>query len=164
MFFLPGALVVVVAILAALGYLGARAFQDWRAKGPALAAARVRFAPVRDTMLQRLAQGRPMELGQVWITHTGRICGLVNGEGAFAGHPGMTPFYSDGNTPYFSDGLTPFHTDGAEVHFALDSQTDQFEGQWIACNQDGWAVLSPGSAGEGPCATKGAPARCKRPG
>ena len=112
-------------------------------------------------MQRRVGPGRPVELGQVWITHTGRICGLVNGGGAFTGHPGMTPFYSDGNTPHFFDGVSPFHSDGAEVHFALDSQTDQFEGQWIACNQDVWAVLAAGPATEGPCGTRAAAPNCR---
>ncbi len=154
MFFLPGVVAIVVAVLAALGYLGDRAYKDWQARRPALAAARARFAPLQAVMAQRLAQPHPMEFGQVWITHSGRICGLVNGEGAFDGHPGMTAFYSDAAPLYYYDGVTAFHAGGAQVHFGPDSQTDQFAGQWMACNQDVWGIITPGSAEEGPCGTR----------
>ncbi len=65
----------------------------------------------------RLHQDEPLELGAVWATHSGMICGLVNGRHSFSGLAGMTPFA----------------VDGERAVFALDQTALDFASYWRAC-------------------------------
>ncbi|MHB8285031.1 MAG: hypothetical protein ACYDD1_10185 [Caulobacteraceae bacterium] len=89
----------------------ARIGSDWRtAQGP---------------MIARLRQGHPLEYGDVWATHTGVICGFVNGWGSFGGLSSMTPFYVWKNKPFF----------------ALDMTALAFAPGWRECLGDHWTDL-----------------------
>jgi hypothetical protein len=141
--------VVVILLLIALA-VGGGFFVRWKletdakAKAVATTRARARFVTVKAAMEQRLHQPHPIQLGAVWATHTGRICGLVYGEGSFSGLTGMTPFYADGNKPTF----------------ALDTDPDAFAPDWVACGQDIWVVVVPGSTEEGVCGVPKYASRC----
>jgi len=141
-------MIALPAALAVAAYFGAGVVTDQHRRPEATVQARARFVGVRAAVTKRLAQPHPIEFGAVWATHSGRICGLVNGEGSFSGLTGMTPFYAD----------------GAAVKFALDSNPDDFEGGWLACGQDIWVVILPGSTEEGICGTKAHAARCRQTG
>jgi hypothetical protein len=138
----PVMLIVVAA--AALGLTGWRYIADPQARVAAARDAKARFPLVHAAMVKRLAQPHPIELGAVWATHTGRICGLVNGEGSFSGLTGMTPFYAD----------------GTKVTFALDSDPDVFDGRWMDCSQDKWIMIVDGTTEEGICGVKAHAAQC----
>ena len=110
--------------------------------------ARVRWAEVKPRLVTRLHQRNPLELGLVWTTRGGRVCGLVNGWGSFGGLTGMTRFYTQGDAPVFKqDG------DGSDGGAG-------FENEWWACNRDRYAVIHPGSDRTGFCATRLGQTRC----
>jgi hypothetical protein len=138
-------LLIVVIIVGGLGY-GAYHYVTDRAANVVVATqqARARFPAIRAAIVKRLAQPHPIELGAVWAMHSGRICGLVNGEGSFSGLTGMTPFYAD----------------GAHVTFALDSDPDLFAAQWVDCSQDVWVTVVGGSTEEGICGVKAHTSQC----
>ena len=138
----PVILVLVAAVAA--GLTVQHYFADRAAKVVATQEARARFPAIRAAIAKRLNQPHPIELGAVWAMHSGRICGLVNGEGSFSGLTGMTPFYAD----------------GTRVTFALDSDPDVFAGPWVDCNQDMWVVVLGGSTEEGICGVKAHADRC----
>lgn len=137
-------IVLILVVVAAAGLTVQHHFTDQAAKVEAQKAARVRFPIIRAAIVKRLNQPHPIELGAVWAMHSGRICGLVNGEGSFGGLTGMTPFYAD----------------GTRVTFALDSDPDLFAGPWVDCSQDMWVVVVGGSTEEGICGVKAHADRC----
>ena len=80
-------------------------------------------------------QPRPPELGAVWSTRTGQICGLVD-----QWHTGV-------------DYMTRFYTVGDRVFFK-DDDLRGYMHQWSRCIDDPWVVLHPGSVDEGLCASR----------
>ena len=98
----------------------------------------------RQLLAARLHQGDPLEFGAVWATHSGMICGLVNGRHSFSGLAGMTPFAVDGD----------------QTVFALDQTALNFASYWRQCMTDRWITILDGSMEAGGCATKLGQARC----
>jgi hypothetical protein len=137
-------LLILSIIVGGLGYGAYHFITDRAAKVVTAQHAKAKLPVIRAAIEKRLAQPHPIELGAVWAMHSGRICGLVNGEGSFGGLTGMTPFYAD----------------GAKVTFALDSDPDLFAGQWVDCNQDIWATVVGGSIEEGICGVKAHASQC----
>jgi hypothetical protein len=76
-------------------------------------------------LVARLKQGHPLQYGDVWATHTGLICGFVNGWGSFGGLSAMTPFYVWKNKPFFAPDIS-----------VLD-----FAPGWRECLGDHWVDL-----------------------
>ncbi len=76
----------------------------------------------------------PMELGAVWATRSGRICGLVNDQQA--GVDNMTRFYTVGLTPMLQD-----------------DDLFRFFNEWMTCLGDYWVDLHPGTEKTGLCAS-----------
>ena len=103
-----------------------------------------RWPHARALLEARLHQGAPLELGAVWATHSGMICGLVNGKGSFSGLAGMTPFAIEDDRPVF----------------ALDQTAADFAPYWRDCTTDPWITILDGSMQAGGCATKLGQARC----
>ncbi len=118
--------------------------KDRHDKVVAAAGARQRFEALRPIMVTRLHQLQPIELGAVWMTHAGVICGLVNGENSFGGMLGMTPFYAR----------------GSQVTFGPDVTSAEFGQGWVDCGRDMWIPILPGSTQEGFCATQAGARRC----
>ena len=135
-----GAVVLLLALAGGSGLY-------WKA-GVDRAAATVRaqqqWTGIRQTIVTRLHQERPIELGAVWAMHTGRICGLVNGKGSFGGLTGMTPFF----------------TDGPRVYFSFDLGSAKFDQPWLDCSGDSWIPLVAGTHTEGYCGTRAGAAHC----
>ena len=133
--------VVLALALAGGGYL------HWKA-GADRAAATIRdreaWIGIQRTIIARLNQPRPIELGAVWAMHSGRICGLVNGKGSFGGLTGMTPFF----------------TQGSRVMFSFDLGAAKFDPPWLACSGDSWIPLVSGATTEGYCGTRAGAAHC----
>ena len=98
----------------------------------------------RQVLAGRLKQQDPLEFGQVWATHSGLICGLVNGRHSFSGLAGMTPFAVEGD----------------QAVFALDQTALAFAPYWRDCVTDQWIIVLPGSMQAGGCATRLGQARC----
>lgn len=149
------ALLVVAGMIAALGvvlvlpdHLAGRRLspearqqmlmQDQAARGAAIERWRVQ----KPRLAQALKQKR-LELGAVWATRDGRVCGLVNGWGSFGGLTGMTQFYTDGDRFMFSARRPQgFHT------------------IWQGCQADRWQSLHVGSEERGFCGTRLGRKRC----
>lgn len=105
-----------------------RALERWEFQEPRLAHA--------------LKQER-LELGAVWTTRGGRVCGLVNGWGSFGGLTGMTRFYTEGD------------------RFVFSARTREgFHPIWRACQADRWQVLHAGTEERGFCGTRLGQKRC----
>jgi hypothetical protein len=102
------------------------------------------WSHARQVLAGRLKQQDALEFGAVWATHSGRICGLVNGRHSFSGLAGMTPFAVEGD----------------QAVFALDQTALAFAPYWRSCMTDQWIVFVPGSMQAGGCATKLGQARC----
>ena len=102
------------------------------------------WAHAQQVLVRRLHQSEPLEFGAVWATHSGMICGLVNGRHSFSGLAGMTPFAVDGE-----------HT-----VFALDQTALDFAPYWRDCMTDQWIKLVDGSMQAGGCATRLGQQRC----
>jgi hypothetical protein len=102
------------------------------------------WPPARAVLDARLHQGAPLEFGAVWATHSGMICGLVNGKGSFSGLAGMTPFAIEDDRPVF----------------ALDQSALAFAPYWRDCVSDQWITILQGSMQAGGCATRLGQARC----
>ena len=102
------------------------------------------WSHARMVLARRLKQPDPLELGAVWATHSGMICGQVNGRGSFGGLAGMTPFAVEGD----------------QAVFALDQSAVGFAPYWRDCMTDQWITLQGGSMQAGGCATKLGQARC----
>lgn len=98
---------------------------------------------VQQRLAGALRQSR-LELGAVWATRTGRVCGLVHGWGSFGGLVGMTRFYSVGDS----------------FAFSINPPAD-FYPNWRQCDGDHWLVLNSGSEEPGFCATRLGQRRCR---
>ena len=107
-------------------------------------AARANWNLVRANLTARLHQAKPLDLGAVWSTRTGQICGLVNGRGSFGGLTGMVRFYSVQHTPVF-------HQDVEHL---------QFQQAWFQCRRDRWVELHAGAEETGFCGTDLGKRRC----
>jgi hypothetical protein len=79
-------------------------------------------------------QPRRPELGAVWSTRTGDICGLVD-----RWRTGL-------------DYMTRFYTLGDQLHFR-DDDLRLYVRSWSKCMMDPWVVLHSGSDDEGLCAS-----------
>ena len=141
---LPLIVGVAVIVLAVIGG-GAFYLKAGADKAAAKAKAEQQWAAVHQTLIARLSQPFPLELGAVWAMHGGRICGLVNGKGSFGGLTGMTPFYAE----------------GTHLVFSFDQDSSVFGRVWLDCSGDMWLPLVAGTTTEGFCGTKAGAARCK---
>jgi hypothetical protein len=110
--------------------------------------AEAKWRVVRAMLVWRLDQRNPLELGGVWSTRTGVVCGLVNGWGSFGGLTGMTRFIAMSDTPTFVEDAS------------TDDDARRFETLWVDCRSDPWIVLHSGSAQSGFCATRLGQKRC----
>lgn len=106
--------------------------------------ARAEWGHVRANLKARLNQASPLDLGAVWATRTGRVCGLVNGRGSFGGLTGMVRFYSVDRVPVF--------------HRDVDHEAFQYA--WFECARDRWVRLREGSEEPGFCGTELGQRRC----
>jgi hypothetical protein len=142
-----GFIVALVLLLGVTGLiiLGIHA-KDGRDKAEAMQQAQAQWKLVRAQVASRIDNGQyPLEFGAVWMTHAGRICGLVNGGSAFGGLTSMTPFYQDGHT----------------VRYRIETDALDWADGWRDCNNDMWLELNHGSYEVGYCATRRGQARCK---
>lgn len=117
-----------------------------RSKLPATPAGRAMVAANWETAKSDLASRlhqQNLELGAVWSSRDGRICGLVNGWGSFGGLTGMVRFY----------------TEGDKFVFSVNPPSD-FYTTWRACQADQWQKLHEGSLEPGYCATRLGRRRC----
>ncbi|PHY17228.1 hypothetical protein [Caulobacter sp. BP25] len=113
---------------------------------------RARYAPVakaewrqvRANLEARLDQREPLELGAVWATRAGQICGLVNGRGSFGGLTAMTRFYTVDQQPVFHQDIE---------HIA-------FQKAWFECRRDPYVMLHEGTTEPGFCGTELGKRRC----
>lgn len=146
--FRPLAAFALLALIVATLYGGYRA-KDAYDRAGARPQAMARWAVVKAKVARRVEDGQyPLELGAVWMTHGGRICGLVNGGSAFGGLTGMMPFYQDGD----------------RVRFKIETDQLTFADGWRECNDDLWLELQPGSYETGYCATRRGASRCHEEG
>lgn len=136
-------MLAVAAVLTA-GWVVYATVKDRHDKVVQAATARQRFEALRPIIVAHLHQVQPIELGAVWMTHAGVICGLVNGENSFGGMLGMTPFYAK----------------GMKVTFSPDVDAADFGQGWVDCGRDMWIPILPGSTQEGFCATRAGARRC----
>jgi hypothetical protein len=135
---------VIVLVVVGLTVAGVRA-KDAYDKAQAAPQAQAHWRVVKAQVARRIANGQyPLELGAVWATHRGRICGLVNGGSAFGGLTGMMPFFQD----------------GPGVRYKLDTDQQTFADGWRECNDDIWLELERGSYEVGYCATRKGQSRC----
>ena len=132
---------LVAVLLTVAGYYAKDRLID---RPAATARAKALWPGAQAAVAARLKQQDPLEFGEVWATHEGLICGMVNGRGSFSGLIGMTPFY----------------VDGGKATFALDETAMDFADHWRLCSRDNWAVVLPGSPQAGFCATKAGQKRC----
>lgn len=140
----------VVALVLVTGIIGVIIFgfqaKDSHDRDQARPMAMAQWRAVKAKVGARVVNGQyPLELGAVWMTHSHRICGLVNGGSAFGGLTGMMPFYQDGD----------------RVRFKIETDQQTFADGWRDCNDDMWLELVPGSYETGFCATKRGQTRCK---
>ena len=98
--------------------------------------ARAHWRGVYNLLQQRLEpwQPRPPELGAVWSTRTGQICGLIDKWWTGVDH--KTRFYTVGDRLFLRDDDLPLYVRN-----------------WSACMMDPWVVLHGGSEDEGLCAS-----------
>lgn len=99
---------------------------------------------VRANLEARLNQANPLELGAVWATRRGQICGLVNGRGSFGGLTAMARFYTVDQRPVF-------HQDVDHV---------PFQRAWFECRRDQYVMLHAGTEEPGFCGTELGRRRC----
>ncbi len=99
---------------------------------------------VHANLKTRLHQTLPLELGAVWATRTGQICGLVNGRGSFGGLTSMTRFYTEDRRPVF--------------HQESDHLT--FQHAWFQCQRDTYVMLHAGTFEPGFCGSALGRRRC----
>lgn len=151
----------IISAVVAVGVLGALVFAAWdlvrverrNATLPPPTAeqmlvekpkARAEWSHVRAKLEARLNQTNPLDLGAVWSTRTGQVCGLVNGRGSFGGLSGMVRFYSVDRVPVF-------HQDVDHL---------EFQNAWFQCNRDRWVRLHDGVEETGFCGTELGKRRC----
>ena len=89
-------------------------------------------------------QPPPLEIGAVWATRAGEICGFVNRWNTGVGI--MTPFYTVRLRPIFKP-----------------ENERQYIDVWSKCRFDQWVVLHRGGYAVGACATRDGRAHCARP-
>lgn len=106
--------------------------------------ARAEWRIVRANLETRLKQTSPLELGAVWSTRTGQICGLVNGRGSFGGLSAMTRFYTTDQRPVF-------HRDAEHV---------LFQRTWFECTRDQYVMLHEGTMEPGFCSSAAGKRHC----
>lgn len=106
--------------------------------------ARTNWRIVHANLEARLQQSSPLELGAVWSTRTGRICGLVNGRGSFGGLTAMARFYTVDHQPVF--------------HRDIDHLS--FQREWFQCRRDTYVMLQQGTMEPGFCGTELGRRRC----
>jgi hypothetical protein len=106
--------------------------------------ARAEWRQVRANLETRLNQTLPLELGAVWATRSGQVCGLVNGRGSFGGLTAMTRFYTVDQRPVF-------HQDVEHV---------AFQKAWFECRRDPYVMLHEGTMEPGFCGTELGKRRC----
>ena len=99
---------------------------------------------VRARLEARLNQANPLELGAVWLTRDGRVCGIVNGRGSFGGLSSMVRFYTVDRQPVF-------HRD--VDHVAVQRQ-------WFDCRRDPFMTLHEGPTEPGFCSSALGRRRC----
>jgi len=118
-------LLLGLALVCAL--IGAGGLYVWHRSSVAAARAKIAvdWRQAQAPLVARLKQGRPPEYGDVWATHKGLICGMVNGWGSFGGLSAMTPFY----------------VWKTKVFFAPDIPTLTFAPGWRECLDDHWTDL-----------------------
>jgi hypothetical protein len=99
-------------------------------------AARAKWRLVYAQLVRRLPnQPRPLELGAVWSTRDGRICGLVNRWDT--GVDNMTPFYT------------------VDLHPVFKREDERrYMRVWLKCRFDPWVPLHQGTYDTGLCATR----------
>jgi hypothetical protein len=116
--------------------------------GPELAQARpaaeAEWARVQANLDTRLNQTLPLELGAVWATRAGQVCGLVNGRGSFGGLTSMTRFYTVNRQPVF-------HQDVEHV---------AFQKAWFECRRDQYVMLHAGTQEPGFCGSAAGKRHC----
>ncbi len=106
-------------------------------RGAAAPAAASHWRTVGRDLEALLKQGRPLlELGAVWSTRDGVICGTVNERHSLGFVSGMLPFYAHGRDIVFGDGDQPFRA------------------RWFECRRDHWVDLHCGSDAIGVCAAR----------
>ena len=98
--------------------------------------ARAHWRRVYTLLQQRLEpwQPRPPELGAVWSTRAGQICGLIDKWWTGVDH------------------MTRFYTVGDRV-FLRDDNLRLYVRNWSGCMMDPWVVLHGGGEDEGLCAS-----------
>lgn len=101
---------------------------------------------VRANLDARLNQTLPLELGAVWSTRAGQICGLVNGRGSFGGLTAMTRFYTVDQRPVF-------HRDVEHI---------AFQKAWFQCRRDQYVMLHAGTMEPGFCSSAAGRRHCYR--
>lgn len=106
--------------------------------------AKAQWRQVRAHLEARLNQRSPLELGAVWATRAGQVCGLVNGRGSFGGLAAMTRFYTVDQRPVF-------HQDVAHV---------AFQKAWFECRRDPYVMLHERTTEPGFCGTELGKRRC----
>ena len=147
--------VAVVGALGALLFTGvdlARFERENAIKRAPTPVQRARYAPVargewrqvRAHLEARLNQTLPLELGAVWATRSGQVCGLVNGRGSFGGLAAMSRFYTVDQRPVF-------HQDVAHI---------AFQKAWFECRRDQYVMLREGTMEPGFCGTELGKRRC----
>jgi hypothetical protein len=105
----------------------------WRRTAAATPKATADWAIVYARLSARLADPPP-EVGEVWATRSGRICGFVDDRQSAVDR--MTRFYTVGLQPFLQ------HDDEA-----------LYRRVWTGCINSRWVELHPGSEKTGFCAT-----------
>ncbi len=135
----------IVVLVATVPVAAGVYLHDHASRAAASGRDRRAWAMAQPAMVARLKQGRPLEYGAVWATHTGRICGMVMGWGSFGGLSAMTPFYVWQGRPTFSP----------------DVSEEDFAPGWRDCVGDPWIELVKGSMESGWCASPQGRKTCK---
>lgn len=116
--------------------------------GPELAQARpaaeAEWGLVRANLDARLKQTLPLELGAVWATRAGQVCGVVNGRGSFGGLSSMVRFYTVDRQPVFHQ----------------DVEHNSFQHAWFQCRRDPYVMLHQGTFEPGFCGSEAGKRHC----
>jgi len=107
-------------------------------------AAEAEWRLVQAHLDARLNQTLPLELGAVWFTRAGQVCGLVNGRGSFGGLSSMVRFYTVDRRPVF-------HQDVEHV---------AFQKAWFECRRDRFVPLHAGTDDPGFCGSEAGRRHC----
>lgn len=107
-----------------------------------LPGATAKWKVTQAQLAQRLHQRDPLELGLVWVTRTGQVCGLVNGRDSFGGLTSMMRFYKTSGEP------------------VLPGDDPAFNTQWVDCKADHFIIVHEGSDLKGFCGSGLGQKRC----